>query len=420
LKNIGLGVANFENTRRVFPTGGSRYVDQPANKNTLEQNIENGRPFGPDKQGLGWGYQILSFVEETTAAQATTTAQLSQVVVPIYVCPSRRLATAVYSANFNGVFLAPMDYAAPVPCSFTSTQRTAKYDPLTAVPLSERSFQLVAPHYYGGFGGNSENTVDNKLYDGVIVRTPWLNSYTRDASGKMQGRPLQNVTGLVKMSEVIDGTSKTLLAGEKYVRNDNYTNADNLNSDDRGWADGWDADQMRSSCFPPMNDADPLGFDPVMGRMFGDKGPFPFGGMYNVLHFGSAHTAGINVAFVDGAVRMIAYGVDPVVFNSLGTRNGEESIPTDRSCRMRRCVLRDRTAGGWKCGCAASGAATGICARARGRTVSPDGAPGVSRRAVQLAMHSADSECQGVRRFAEAQYRVGVAVSLPTPLTACQ
>lgn len=327
LKNIGLAIANFENARKVYPTGGSRYVD--GTKNSLENNIENGKPLGPDRQGLGWGYQILPYIEETAAAQATTTAQLGQIVVPIYVCPSRRLATTIYSTNFSGVFLAPMDYAAPVPCTYTSTQRTAKYDPLQAVPLTERSIQLLGPSFYGGVGGNSENTVNNRLYDGIIVRCPWLNNYTRDAAGKLTGRPLLNVTGLVKVAEVIDGTSKTLLVGEKYVRNDNYTNADALNSDDRGWADGWDADQMRSSCFSPMNDADPLGFDPVLGRMFGDKGPFPFGGMYNVFHFGSAHVAGINVAFADGAVKMMAYGIDPIVFNALGTRNGEESIPAD-------------------------------------------------------------------------------------------
>jgi prepilin-type N-terminal cleavage/methylation domain-containing protein len=328
LKNISLAVLTHVDALKVFPTGGSRYVDGPANnnKNNLEWNVENGKPLGVDRQGLGWGYQLLPFIEETAAAQITTTPQLADVVVPIYVCPSRRQATSVYSTNFGGVFLAPMDYAAAVPCTHTTTARTAKYDPMSAVPLNENSFRLVAPSYYGGSGGTADPT-DNKVYDGIIVRCPWLNFYARIAgSGKLNGRPLRGVPGLVKASEIIDGMSKTLLVAEKYVRNDNYVGSDALNSDDRGWADGWDADQMRSTCFPPMNDADPFGFDPVMGRMFGDKGPFPFGNMYNVLHFGSAHIAGINVAFADGAVRMVGYDINPVVFNAMGTRNGEESV----------------------------------------------------------------------------------------------
>jgi prepilin-type processing-associated H-X9-DG protein len=86
---------------------------------------------------------------------------------------------------------------------------------------------------------------------------------------------------------------------------------------------------MRSTCFPPLQDSDPVGFEPVLGRMFGDTGPWPVGGIYNVLHFGSAHVGGINVVYADGAVRSIQYEIDPVLFNALGTRNGEESVPAD-------------------------------------------------------------------------------------------
>ena len=34
------------------------------------------------------------------------------------------------------------------------------------------------------------------------------------------------------------------------------------------------------------------------------------GGSYNVLQFGSAHTAGINAVFADGSVHSISYGID--------------------------------------------------------------------------------------------------------------
>jgi prepilin-type N-terminal cleavage/methylation domain-containing protein/prepilin-type processing-associated H-X9-DG protein len=326
LKNIGLAIENFENTFRVFPTGGSRYVDGTAN--SVENNIENGKPLGPDRQGLGWGYQILPFIEEAAAHQLTTTKALGEVVVSLYVCPSRRPATTLYTANFDGIVIAPMDYAGAVPCTYTTPARTTKYDPTTAVPLTANSISTLAPSYYGGTGGGSI-PADTKLYDGVIVRCPWLNSYTRDSSGKLRGRPLRNVTGLVKMSDILDGTSKSLMIAEKYVRNDNYLGGENFNSDDRGWSDGWDGDQMRSTCFAPISDGDPIGWDAILGRMFGDKGPWPVGGLFNVIHFGSPHTGGINAAFADGSVHSVSFNIDPVVFNALGSRDGEETVSSE-------------------------------------------------------------------------------------------
>jgi hypothetical protein len=51
-------------------------------------------------------------------------------------------------------------------------------------------------------------------------------------------------------------------------------------------------------------------------------------GNNDVFVFGSAHTAGINAAFGDGAVRMINFDVDITVFNYLGSRNDEQSAQT--------------------------------------------------------------------------------------------
>ena len=51
-----------------------------------------GKPFGPDKQGLNWTFQILPFLEEGAIQNMTTQAQLQGIAVPLYVCPSRRSA----------------------------------------------------------------------------------------------------------------------------------------------------------------------------------------------------------------------------------------------------------------------------------------------------------------------------------------
>ena len=168
LKNIGLGVINFESTHKVFPTAGLKYL---TNTYGLAQNIENGKPLGPKRQGLGWAYQILPFIEEGAAAQLTTTQQLGEVVIPIYVCPSRRLANTTYSTAFVAT-IATLDYASAVPCTWTSVAKTNKHDPRTGIPFTQASFTPLARSFFGG-GANGDAGI-NRIYDGVIVRSNWL------------------------------------------------------------------------------------------------------------------------------------------------------------------------------------------------------------------------------------------------------
>jgi prepilin-type N-terminal cleavage/methylation domain-containing protein len=62
LKNIGLSLLNHVDTLKVFPTGGGYYSPK------LHEFIEGGKPAGTAKQGLGWGFQILTLKR----AQCTT------------------------------------------------------------------------------------------------------------------------------------------------------------------------------------------------------------------------------------------------------------------------------------------------------------------------------------------------------------
>jgi type II secretory pathway pseudopilin PulG len=96
LKNIGLAVLNFEDAHRVFPTGGARNLTTGFG---LAQNLENGKPLGPDRQGLGWSYQILPQIEETAAYDVTDLKELQQIVMSLYVCPSRRPPRTSYSPS---------------------------------------------------------------------------------------------------------------------------------------------------------------------------------------------------------------------------------------------------------------------------------------------------------------------------------
>jgi prepilin-type N-terminal cleavage/methylation domain-containing protein/prepilin-type processing-associated H-X9-DG protein len=326
LKNIGVAVLNFEDTHRVFPTGGAKNLTAGFG---LAQNIENGTPLGPDRQGLGWAYQILPQIEETAAYDVTDFQELQKIVMPLYVCPSRRPPRTTYSPAYNAIF-AYIDYAGAVPCTHRTPARTTRYDPTTGVPLKPPAIRDLSASFFGGDDAGGTTTVpDNALYDGVIVRCPWAWQMT-DPGGRQIGKFLTKVTGLVKPGDITDGQSKTLMIGEKYVRTDCYdgsTEGVNRNSDDRGWTDGYDADIMRSTCFQPINDGDPIGWGDL-GRYFDDDPGTSFAAT-NVFHFGSAHTNGINGVYADGSVHSISYDIDVVVFNALGTRNGDEVLDAD-------------------------------------------------------------------------------------------
>jgi prepilin-type N-terminal cleavage/methylation domain-containing protein/prepilin-type processing-associated H-X9-DG protein len=324
LKNIGIALQNHVDARKVFPSGGARYL-QPTFG--IAQSLNSGIPVGPEKQGLGWGFQLLPYIEETAAYQIKTMPDLQQVVIPIYVCPSRRQAKTSYSPEFG--IIATMDYAGAVPCTDREYQRRRgifpQYDPAKYIPFTASSLSNLASSFSGGTSSGTTEPRNNTVYDGVIVRSTW-----RYLSGggnvAWVGEPATMVHQPVKIAKITDGTSKTLVIGEKYVRSDIYdSDQQNRYSDDRGWSDGWDADQMRSTCFIPIRDSDSIGWaGPVLTKYFSDDfSTGPVGGVYNVLQFGSAHTSGINGMFADGSVRTLNFDIDVVVFNSLGTRNGQ-------------------------------------------------------------------------------------------------
>lgn len=323
IKNVGIAAHNYLDTNKVFPTGGAKYLQTGFG---LEQNLDSGKPLGPGKQGLGWGFQLLPYIEETAAAQIQSTQDLQKVVIPIYVCPSRRQPRTSYSPEF-GLF-ATIDYAGAVPCTDREYARRhgiyPQYDPAKYIPFTTASLSNLASSFNGGSSGSGNEPRNNTVYDGVIVRSSWR---YLSGGGKAPwiGEPASQVVQPTKIAKITDGTSKTLLIAEKYVRSDNYVeNGVNHYSDDRGWADGWDADQMRSTCFTPMNDGDGLGWQGAsMTKYFADDfSTGPVGGVYNVLQFGAPHTGGINAVFADGSVHVVSFDIDIVVFNSLGTRNG--------------------------------------------------------------------------------------------------
>lgn len=314
LKNIGLACLNFENTQGAFPTGGEAYGPK------IEYYMDNGKPVGPEKIGFGWGFQILPYLEEGAVAGIQTTDQLRDIVVPIYVCPSRGIRKVVGPFEPDGEDFPKTltDYACTVPITKELDTDPTPVDPAKLLDwLSITDLVVRKPRSPSKNAGvppwGADAAQDNGVYDGVIVRSPFhlqrWNAFTNSPSGFF----CKNVPFPIKMSKIIDGTSKTLLIGEKYIRQDLYL--DGGPSDDTGWAEGWDPDTVRCTGIAPINDAEVNG--ELTGMLGGPSGP-----PWYVWVMGSPHTGGFNVVCADGSVHTVNYDIDIYVFNAIGTRNG--------------------------------------------------------------------------------------------------
>jgi prepilin-type N-terminal cleavage/methylation domain-containing protein len=311
LRQIGLSIHHHVDALRVFPTGGTTYNPR------LEDYVVNGKPLGPDKQGLGWGYQILPYLEEGAIKGLITTDQLQAAVIPLYVCPSRRAASAA-KITTDGQWVFLMDYAAAQPCTVQCPDSSPdcpspppRYDPRASVPLTPAGYNTNKASYWGGMFWSAPPPGNNQIYDGVIVRSAW---------NIKKATFYQNSPRPTTFAKITRGTSKTFLVGEKYLRSDLYSGGSW--SDDRGWSDGWDCDAVRSTCFQPYRDNDPAGFQFQPPNTSDDL----FGSQQNVYYFGAAHTGGFNAVFVDDSVHTLNFDVDVVLLNSIAARAGDDVI----------------------------------------------------------------------------------------------
>ena len=310
LKQIGLGLQNHVDVYNVFPTGGTE--PDPRLEDYMSGGTNQpGAPNGANRQGLGWAYQILPFLEEDAVKDIKTQAQIQRTAIGIYNCPSRRGLTQSPAGNYL------TDYVSAQPITrvkepFDSFDITDVWPFQTGIPTA-----TATAAYWCTNPGKPRSDC---RYDGVIVRTPYRLTDPAGTNVGGKGVAVSSVPKAVRPGQIPDGLSHTFVIGEKLVRSDQY--AGGLISDNRGWADGWDPDTVRFTGWPPLSDSDgAICFnesDAISGWCTGIGAPT------GVFFFGSAHPTGINAAFADGSVQFVSFDVDNLLFNAIATRNGEE------------------------------------------------------------------------------------------------
>jgi prepilin-type N-terminal cleavage/methylation domain-containing protein len=346
LKQIGLAVHNFHDTYGVFPTTGAWWVTGPAYD-------ANGSPLGYKYQTAGWMFQILPFIEQdnlyklsdltppgATPQNATNVQFLNKnipevggttngppnsycsdlnhptgparlTVVKVYLCPSRRGA-ALYNNNTNN----GNDYAAVAPGQVPLHRDSAGL-------IEEDPIGLVYGWANGNLSAAYKNDGDFGLHHGMIpVGNRWGGELTRHT-----------------FASVKDGTSNTMLVGEKFVMPSCYQG--NCGGDDNGPFEGTDEDIIRSTAtaqdtsFDSGNYTQGAPHSPLFGNpardanVPGDPNGWSGVGWAAQFGFGSAHPAGINAVFGDGSVHNIKYGIDPDVFNALGNMDDGTTLHSD-------------------------------------------------------------------------------------------
>ncbi len=297
LRQVGLAVLNLESAVRTFPSGGVEPWPQ------IERYVSGNKPFGPDKQGLSWAFQILPYLEENAVHNLTTTEQVAGTPVDMYFCPSRRSPTFNPTGEDGyGAWL--MDYAALQP--MPSRQDKPNFDAYMTIRDGVTRACSLGYAFWGTSTINDFNPRPRqalgtryKGFFGLIVRS----SYLVDDGGMVIDL---NYGKLTTMRRVKDGLSKTALVSEKRIRKGDLPGAP---YDDRGWSDGWDLDTLSlTACQPKADSVDALP------------------GQANLHTAGSAHTSGMNAVFGDGSVHFINYDIEPEMWNRLGHRADGQQV----------------------------------------------------------------------------------------------
>ena len=311
-------------------------------------NLRQGPPNGPLEQGLSAFYQILPYLEENALAGLVQSEDLTKHGVSLYNCPSRRGVTI----GVHGVSL--IDYAivsaAPARSEMANPgdMDAMLANPMITTPLNRFNQAAWGCSVCGGglptagqvSGLKTRAPEQHVQYRGVIQRTDYNWQALPD------NNPRAGFGFKMTFAKITDGSSKTMLIAEKWVIPDLYDGGrptiqgrtEGINAgDDRGWADGWDCNTIRTTLFAPRSDSDissPPGFpdrsnesrDAQISGLFGrdnscDDSPGDW-------FLGAAHPGGFNAVFADGSVHTLNYDIDPEMFNRLGHRRDGEATGT--------------------------------------------------------------------------------------------
>lgn len=342
LKQLGLAGLNHESAQGFLPSGGWgwKWAGDPD------------KGFGESQPG-GWYYHVLRYIELDNIHQlgsdgdsnTVTTQQTSigkqRIATPVdsFLCPSR-VTAEVYlytnaplinvDVNRDEDFVGRNDYAANGGDRAPGVN-TALFDgydrsgwsgagnfPAVDIALEEAAWTPQGP------ANQNTNVIDPAMYPDYCSAfdvSSGAGGGLRPGSVAANNATVWGANGTIgaaseiRLRNVEDGTSNTILYGEKYIYIENYGDSSSPtisdNGNDQGWDVGFDHDNVRHAMYPPISD----NWTPPPSAIPGRSGP------YVVDHaFGSAHPGSCQFVYTDGSVHSVSYDVAIEVFHLLGNR----------------------------------------------------------------------------------------------------
>jgi prepilin-type N-terminal cleavage/methylation domain-containing protein/prepilin-type processing-associated H-X9-DG protein len=314
LHNLALAVLNFENSNKHFP------VDYDYTSPTFRVNLVTGSraPLGTDEDplrpqrklsGAGWIVQVLPQLEQQSLYDQFRPFAVDKSWLPPHTGmsandPNLRAALQVQPAVLlcpsNSKFTGPADGQYP-------------FSYATDVTGAPPNGPVVAVTCYKGNSGDGDFEYDTGFAmtqpPGFWTYDPRVPCYNGTNCFGMFWRTTY-WRGGVKLKEVLDGTSQTLMIGEA--------------SPEDGNSPAWSSDGDWAIAGVQLN------WDYAASGACPPGGAVPKSCWSQQRGFRGYHPGGVMFAMVDGSVRFISDNVEhKTVFRALATKGGGEVIPGD-------------------------------------------------------------------------------------------
>ena len=294
LKQLSLGCILHEQAHKhyPFPGWGWNWVGDP------DMGYGKGQPGG-------WTFNVLSFIEQQslhdlakgqsyTSGKKQTLTKMMQTPLATFICPSRR------SSELR-------------PYSTRSEDRLFNAD--TPELAAKTDYALNFGTRVHPVAGGPDNFRDVERYRGAGFAWRMSSQCGTGAFG---------YDFLTNLKVLADGTSNTIMLGEKYIKADLYDSAQFFN-DDQGLFIGAEGDAVRfghaaeEGRTPPFDETKLPQPDSIVNEGQGI--------------WGSAHPSVWHVAFCDNSVRPLSYDIDPLTLYQYCNRDdGGSTTGIDPFC----------------------------------------------------------------------------------------